>query len=215
MKKIYIFSGLGADKRVFKYLDFSGFDITFIEWITPENKESIGYYAKRLTEQIHTDNPILIGLSFGGIIAGEVAKHIQTEKIILIASAKSYKEIPFYYRWLGALKVHKLVPTSLMKQSNFFSYWLFGIKTNEDKKLLTEILNDTDPRLLKWAINAIVNWKNIIEPQKYIHIHGSSDKILPLRFVNAAIIIEDGGHFMTINKPEELNQIIKQSLLNS
>lgn len=214
MKKLYIFSGLGADRRVFKYLDFSGFDVTFIEWIAPKNNEAIEEYAKRLTEQIHSEKPILIGLSFGGIMATEVAKQVQTEKIILIASAKTKNEIPFYYRFLGALQLHKLVPAQLMKQANFFSFWLFGIKKEEDKKLLKAILHDTDSKFLKWAIHAIVSWKNTIAPQNHVRVHGSSDKILPLQFVKADKRVEGGGHFMTINKPEELSLIIRQSLLS-
>ncbi|RZK01492.1 MAG: alpha/beta hydrolase [Flavobacterium sp.] len=212
MKKIYIFSGLGADKRVFKYLDFSDYDATFIDWIEPEVNEPIEEYAKRLTQQIPALKPILIGLSFGGIMATEVAKHIETEKIILIASAKTKSEIPFYYRWSGALKLHKLIPTPLMKQANFFSFWLFGIKTKEDKKLLTAILNDTDPKFLKWAINAIVNWKNTSQSNNIKHIHGSADKILPMKYVNYDIEVEGGGHFMTINKSKELNQILNNLL---
>lgn len=215
MKKLYIFSGLGADRRVFKYLDFSGFDVTFIEWIAPKNNEAIEEYAKRLTQQIHSEKPILIGLSFGGIMATEVAKQIQTEKIILIASAKTKNEVPFYYRFMGVLQLHKLVPAQLMKQANFFSFWLFGIKKEEDKKLLKSILLDTDSKFLKWAIHAIVSWKNMIAPQNCFHIHGSSDKILPLQFVKADSIVEGGGHFMTINKPEELSLIIRQYFLNS
>lgn len=34
-QKIYIFSGLGADERVFKHLKFSSFEPVFIEWIEP------------------------------------------------------------------------------------------------------------------------------------------------------------------------------------
>jgi len=215
MNKIYIFSGLGVDKRVFKYMDFSDFDATFIEWITPEYKESIEHYAKRLTKQIQTEQPILVGLSFGGIMAIEVAKHVATEKIILIASAKTRKEIPFYYRWLGILKVHQLLPARIMKRANLFSYWLFGIKTNEDKEILTEILNDTDPLFLKWAINEIVNWRNRRQYENLLHIHGTSDRILPIRFAKVDVEVKCGGHFMTINKYNELSQILKRLLQSS
>ncbi|MFC0184357.1 hypothetical protein SAMN04515674_102122 [Pseudarcicella hirudinis] len=81
MKHLYIFSGLGADRRVFKYLDLSGYEITFIDWISPEKNEPIEYYAKRLTAQIKDSNPILTGLSFGEIMAIKVAKLINIEKI--------------------------------------------------------------------------------------------------------------------------------------
>ena len=214
MKNLYIFSGLGADKRVFKYLDFSEYNIIFIDWITPNKKETLEYYAKRLSKQITVDNPILIGLSFGGIMAVEVGKYIETEKIILIASAKTKNEVPIYYRFAGFFKLHKLLPTKLMKKANFFSFWLFGIKNTENKKLLTEILNDTDETFLKWAIDIIVNWKNTYLHKNLKHIHGTSDKILPIQFVKSDIEVKDGGHFMTIDKFEKLNILLDNLIKN-
>lgn len=65
MRQVYIFSGLGADETVFRHLDFSGFETTFIRWITPTGNESIESYARRLLAQITTVQPILLGLSFG------------------------------------------------------------------------------------------------------------------------------------------------------
>ena len=71
-KELYIFSGLGADERVFQRIDFSGFSTTFIKWIVPQDKETIENYATRLLDQITTTKPTLIGLSFGGLIAVEI-----------------------------------------------------------------------------------------------------------------------------------------------
>ena len=82
MKNVYIFSGLGADKRVFQKLDFSYCNATFIEWTAPLRHESFEHYASRILSQIKHENPILIGLSFGGMMAVEVAKLIKTEKEI-------------------------------------------------------------------------------------------------------------------------------------
>lgn len=205
MKKIYVLSGLGADKRVFKYLDFSDYEVTFIDWIIPIYSEKIEDYAKRLSNVITCQKPIIVGLSFGGMMAVEVGRLLETEKIIVIASAKTKNEIPFYYKLAGTLKLHKLLPTKLMKQANFFSYWLFGVSSKEDKKLLTEILHDTDEVFLKWAINTIVTWKNNFVPINTKHIHGTLDRILPIEFVKCDIRIKSGGHFMTINKFDELN----------
>jgi pimeloyl-ACP methyl ester carboxylesterase len=208
MKHIYIFSGLGADDRVFRYLDFIDFEVTFIKWIKPYINEDIENYAKRLTTQISTRNPVLIGLSFGGIMAMEVAKYLKTEKIILLASAKTYKEIPFYYRWVGHLKLHKILPAKLLKQHSFLSNWFFGIKEKEDKAMFSEILKDLDGDFLKWAIDKIVCWKNQIIHPNIIHIHGGKDRILPLRFAEADFIIKDGGHFMIVTHAKELTEIL-------
>lgn len=210
--KLYIFSGLGADERVFQRLDFFGFSTTFIKWIVPQDKETIENYATRLLDQIKTTKPTLIGLSFGGLIAVEVAKQIETEKVILIASAKTKKEIPFYYRFAGQLGLHKLLPTRLLKNSNFITNWFFGTTSNFEKQLLKQILIDTDPIFLNWAIDKVACWKNQTQTKNIFHIHGTSDRILPLSFVKCNSIIKNGGHLMTLNKAEVLNQILRQQI---
>ena len=212
MKNVYIFSGLGADKRVFQKMDFSEYNATFVDWILPNKTENIETYAKKLTKQIKHEKPILIGLSFGGIIATEIAKIIETEKIILIASAKTKFEIPNYFRIAGKLKLHKLLPAKLMKMPNVFSFWFFGTENRNEKKILSEILKDTNENFLKWAIDKIVTWKNEIEHKNLIHIHGTADRILPISFVNCQIKVENGGHFMTLNKAKELNEIVKNEI---
>lgn len=208
-KDLYIFSGLGADERVFQNLDFPGYNPVFIKWIVPLPNESMHHYAGRLLEQIESPKPILLGLSFGGMIAVEVAKYIDTEKLILISTAKTQKEIPFYYRMAGQLGLHKIIPPKLLKNSNFVSNWIFGTSSAIDKKLLKQILLDTDPDFLKWAIDKVLRWSNQKPPKNAFHIHGSSDRILPLRFVNCDIIVPDGGHFMVLNKSEEVNALLR------
>lgn len=211
-KELYIFSGLGADERVFQRLDFSGFSTTFIKWIIPVDSETIEHYATRLLDQISSAKPILIGLSFGGLIAVEVAKQIETEKVILIASAKTKQEIPFYYHFVGQLGLHKHLPTRLLKSSNFITNWFFGTGSTFDRQLLKQILHDTDPTFLKWAIDKVVNWTNQTQTKSLFHIHGTNDRILPLSFVKCDVVVENGGHLMTLNKPDELNVIIRQQL---
>lgn len=212
MKQIYLLSGLGADFRVLQDLDFSGYNANFIEWIQPLENELIESYAKRLIEQIKTKNPIIIGLSFGGMMAVEIGKLINIEKIILIASAKTKFEIPFYYRFVGNLGLHRLMPVNLMKRPNFISNWFFGTESVKDKVLLANVLRDTDSKFLKWAIDKIVNWQNVIIPLNLKHIHGTSDRILPYRFVAANVEIDGGGHFMTTNKVNKLNREIRKLL---
>ena len=209
---IYILSGLGADERVFQQIDFTGANVSFITWVPPTPDESIESYSARLIEQITVQKPILVGLSFGGIMAVEIAKHIGTEKVVLIASVKTRNEIPFYYRWTGALGLHKLIPACLLKQSNIVTNWFFGAASESARNTLKHILRDTDPMFLKWAIHHIVRWKNTIAPSRIIHIHGTADRILPVRFVAADIRVRNGGHFMVWNQPAELADILSRVL---
>ena len=213
VNKVYIFSGLGADERVFKKLDFSGSDVTFVEWILPLDKETIEQYATRLLDQILAKNPILVRLSFGGIMAVEIAKQIPTQKVLLIASAKSKDELAFYFRFAGKLNLHKVIPPVVLKSSNFITNWFFGISSLEDKQLLKQILLDTNPIFLQWALDKVAKWKNVTLPKNTFHVHGDSDRILPLKFIKADVIVKNGGHFMTLNKAEEMNRILREELL--
>lgn len=87
---------------------------------------------------------------------------------------------------------------------------MFGIENKSDKQLLKEILKDTNFQFLKWALNEIVNWKNIELPKKYIHIHGNKDRIIPIGNVKTDFVIIDGGHFMTVNKSKEIETILNK-----
>jgi len=208
MSKIYVFSGLGVDERVFDNIDFGRLDVEFIDWIEPLNNESLESYAFRISKKINSENPILIGLSFGGMLSVEISKIIKIKKVILIASAKNKFELPFVFKLSGKLKLNKLLPNSILKHQNSIIDWLFGIESNKEKQLLKSILQDTDTRFLKWAINEIINWKNEIYPENCIHIHGNLDRILPIKNIKADFVIKNGGHFMTVNKAKEIQDVI-------
>lgn len=210
MKNIFFFSGLGADERVFQYLDLSFCNPVFIKWNLPVKNESIENYALRLTEQIKDKNPILIGVSFGGMIAVEVSKLIKTEKVIIISSAKTKREIPMYYKFAGKIHVHKIIPTSLFQKFKSINQFLFGINTQPEKELLNNIISETNPDFLIWAIDKIVNWQNETIAENLIHIHGTKDKILPYKYVNPGYTIQNGEHLMIIKQVAEINKLIKK-----
>ena len=86
---IYVFSGLGADERVFSEMTFGGKNVIHVKWISPVKEESISDYAKRISTVIKEPDPVLIGYSFGGLIAIEISKLMPVKKIILLASVKN------------------------------------------------------------------------------------------------------------------------------
>jgi pimeloyl-ACP methyl ester carboxylesterase len=211
-KTIYCLSGLGADERVFAGLNFKQNIVVHIAWVQPLRTDSLEDYAVRLASQITEPIPILVGVSFGGMLAIEIAKHIAVEKLILLSTAKLHTELPLYYRWAGRLGVHRLLPTAALKHANVFSYWLFGIHSTEHKALLKSILQDTDSYFLRWAISAIAHWQNTALPNNYIHLHGSADKIIPLRFVRPTHVIDDGGHLMVVANGVAVSDVVEGCL---
>lgn len=92
--------------------------------------------------------------------------------------------------------------------------WMFGVRSGDEKKLLRDIIKDTDPDFLRWAVNEIIKWKNQITPENALHIHGDRDKIIPVQNVKADQIVKNGGHFMTVTHSGEIGVLIKNILNN-
>ena len=211
---IYLISGLGADKSAFQKLRFpENFKVYHIEWIKPEKDNDINSYAIKIADQIDNTKPfILIGLSFGGIIVNELIKIINPHKSIIISSIKNRSEIPTYLRFISRVKFHCLFPTKFYNRPNFILYWLFGTKKEDERRLLCQILENSDVHFMRWAFNAILHWRQNSIDTKIIHIHGTHDRMLPIRFVKPNYRIFGGGHFMVYSKAEEINQILAKEL---
>ena len=108
--KLYAISGLGADKRVFKYLNLNC-ELIPIDWIKPKKNEEIELYSERLSSVINKNEPFgLLGVSFGGLIATEISKKLKPELTILISSAETKFELRTFYRLIGKLGIIKQLP---------------------------------------------------------------------------------------------------------
>ena len=209
MKDVYFISGLGADERLLQYLNLPGIRAHYIHWITPEKDESWGAYARRLLEQIHHPHPIVIGISMGGMMAIEISKLIPTEKIILISSAKTSKEIPFYFRLLRFCRMHHWLGYKLLTQLGLWlGDWLFGTRSKAESALLKEIIHDTDETFFRWAWHRVASWNNRHIPPGLVHLHGNKDHMLPIWFIRADRVISGGTHLMVLNRAEELSNLL-------
>jgi pimeloyl-ACP methyl ester carboxylesterase len=213
--KVYFISGLAADKRVFKYIPLpTGYEAVHPDWIVPHKADTLVSYALRLAEKINRDEPFaLVGLSFGGMLATEIANQYKAAVTILISSVPVANQLPGYFRMAGKIGLHKLVPVSLLKSSAAAKRF-FTREKNADKKLLWEIINESDNSLIRWSIDAILNWQNETIPQPVWHIHGTRDEVLPVRFTRPTHTIQKAGHLMLMTRPDVVNEIIEKALIS-
>jgi pimeloyl-ACP methyl ester carboxylesterase len=210
-KTIYCFSGLGADERLFSKLLLQPFQLKHIKWLPFEPGETLPQYAARLSQQIKDEQPILMGVSFGGMLAIEAAKLFKNPYTIIISSAQSAIQLPLYYQWAHKIHLTKALPATAFTKPNALMCYLFGAETEEDKNLLNTYLKNADPAYIKWALQAIMNWRNNELPQRLIHIHGTNDKIIPLPNT-VDYKIERGGHLMIYNRAEQISSILQKLL---
>ncbi|WEK35289.1 MAG: alpha/beta hydrolase [Candidatus Pseudobacter hemicellulosilyticus] len=212
-RKVYFISGLGADHRVFKYLQLpQGVEAVHLHWIQPQVEESLPDYARRLAAGIDTSEPFaLVGLSFGGMLASEIARQCHPVQTILISSIPVSTHLPGYYRVAGKLRLHRIVPIGFVKLMAR-SKRLFTAEKGDDKKLLWQIIQESDPLFIRWALGAILQWDNQELPSPLLHIHGTRDEVLPARFTHPTHIIEKAGHMVVMTRPAAINSILQQAL---
>ena len=209
--KIYAVSGLGADERVFKFLKLDH-ELIPIKWIVPLSYfEPISSYAHRLSVQIDSsDQFMLLGVSFGGLIVSELSKSLKPAHTILISSTDTKHGIrPIFRLFKGVLP---FLPRFILKPPKVLANWIFGAK---NKQLLTEILHDTDLHFSKWAIIQLASWDNISPLIHCTKISGDHDKLIAAENDMNTILIKNGAHFMVVDKANEISRIINEIQLTN
>jgi pimeloyl-ACP methyl ester carboxylesterase len=209
---IYCISGLGADEKIFTNLQLKGYELRHIPWLRPGKKEKIEEYANRMSKLIQHESPVLIGVSFGGMIAIEIARQMLLKKLIIVSSIKLVSEMPKWMRIAGKLYLNKLVPMRPYKFTEKIGNNRLGVSNNEEREMVNNYRRKTDPVYLEWAVHQILNWKNDWQPDHIIHIHGDKDKIFPVKKVKTQYIIKDGTHFMIYNRAAEISKVIDDEL---
>lgn len=213
---VYFMPGLAASPTIFENIKLpeDQFEMHFLEWFLPNDKESIESYALRMTEKIQDENPVLVGVSFGGVLVQEIAKHIKTLKVIIISSVKSNTEFPSRFKVAKTTKAYKLIPTQLLADIEKLVKYAFGDNIVAKRlKLYEKYLSVRDKQYLDWAIETILCWNQKKGNESVIHIHGDADEVFPIKNIENCIVIKGGTHIMIINKFKWFNENLPQLIL--
>jgi len=215
MTKIFLIPGLGADSRVYKNLNFDGYDVVYINWLEPVKTDTLSSYAQKLIYQYNiTEHSIVVGNSLGGMIAVEIAKQVSLDKVILISSIKTIDEAPGYFSFFRNVPVYKIIPGKLFTSMDFLAELVFGEMAKEDRWLFKDMLKKSSTSFLKWAMHAILQWDNKIVPERIYHITGDKDLVFSYKKIKDATIVKGGTHVMIFDKAKEINKILKSILEN-
>ncbi|MEJ8756112.1 alpha/beta hydrolase [Pontibacter sp. H259] len=214
MSKIYFISGLGADWRMFQFLKLpEHLPQQQIHWIEPLSiDEPIQSYVLRLQEQITEPAPILMGLSFGGLIAIELSKILHPCTTIIISSLATRHDMPWYYRALGKTNMQRWLPFKLMKATHPLAPLFFGAHTQPERKLLKEVILQIDEKFLRWALCRLLDWEQNELIPDLIQIHGTSDMVLPCCPRPGMITIPNGEHLMVMHEADKISAILSKIL---
>ena len=208
--------GLAASSAIFERISLPSteFEMVLLEWEIPLDNETLANYAKRIATKIKHKNPVLIGVSFGGILVQEMSKWIEARKVIIISSVKSNAEFPRRMKIAKTTKAYKLIPMNLLLNIESLAKFSFGDKITQRLKLYEKFLSVRDKRYLDWAIEQVILWDRTVIDEKVIHIHGDADEVFPIKYIKKCIVVKGGTHIMILNKFRWLNENLPKIILN-
>ncbi|MEQ6122829.1 alpha/beta hydrolase [Pseudotenacibaculum sp. MALMAid0570] len=214
-KHIYCFPGLGASTKIFEYINLpkESFELHLLEWKMPLSlNESIQEYAARISKDIIHENPVLVGVSFGGMIVQEISKVISTEKVIIISSIKTHDELPKRLKVIRDTRAYKLFPAKIAENIEEYTKYFFGDFLKKRAELYKMYLSVRNPEYMKWAIYNVLHWKQKTPLKNIIHIQGTDDHVFPHKHIKDFIAVEKGTHVMILMKAKTISEIIVNHL---
>ena len=214
---VYLMPGLAASTSIFERIKLpeADFEIYLLEWEIPLDDETLLDYAKRIAAKIKHPNPVLIGVSFGGILVQEMARFIQVKKVIIISSVKSNLEFPRRFKLAKTTKAYKLIPMSLLMNLENLAKFSFGETINKRLELYEKFLSVRDIRYLQWSVEQVILWDRTVVDKNVIHIHGDADDVFPIKYIKDCIVVKGGTHIMILNKYKWLNENLPEIILGT
>ena len=211
--QLILLPGLGADHRLLEPQRAAFPQLLVPPWIPAKKNESLPQYAARMAETISPsrDVPLILGgVSFGGMVAYEMARHLKPDAVVLIASCRTRRSLrPIYSagRWLLLL-----IPLRTWSAAKLLSGPVIRIRHRRSvakRELLTAMFKQSDSRFMHWVLQAILSWEATpLVGTPVFQIHGSRDRVIPTRRVKADVLIPNGGHLINVTRAEEVNAFL-------
>lgn len=211
---VYFMPGMSANSLIFEKIKLSSkYKLHLLEWIDPLKNETLKDYSIRFSKIIIHKNPVLVGVSFGGVLVQEISKIIKVHQTIIISSIKSNKELPNSMKMVKLTKSYKLLPVKWLNDFESLITFVLGPRINRRVELYRKYLSVRDRNYLSWAIKELIEWDQDESMDNVIHIHGTKDMIFPAIYLKNYIPLPNGDHAMILKKADWINKFLEKNLI--
>lgn len=208
-RKLVLLPGMTPSRRIFQKLAPHLVDCEVIDWIAPGRAKTISDYAHKLVDEAGIDSSSdLGGVSFGGMVAQEVAKYCGVRLCFVVSSVRSSAELRPTQRILahlpqcGDLAVLGVIGAVAQVWPRMGS----SMATVRARKF-----RGVHGDLYRWATSAALRWQSSPDGRaKLIRIHGDRDSTFPQGDRCSDHVIVGAGHMLALTHSHELARIIHQ-----
>ncbi|HLT33293.1 MAG TPA: hypothetical protein VKZ98_05840 [Aquaticitalea sp.] len=212
---VYMMPGMAAEPTIFNRIRLpeDQFQMHWLEWMIPQNDESLESYAKRMISKIEHENIVLLGVSFGGVLVQEMSKYMKLRKLIVVSSVKSRHELPKRMKIAKFMKAYNYIPTQLLSNLDVLKKYAFNDTIAKRIDLYKTYLAVNDKRYLDWALKQMICWDQEAPILNAIYIHGDKDAVFTHSCGGNCIVIKGGTHIMIIFKSQWFNENLPKLIL--
>ncbi len=219
MAQLLLLPGIGANHLLFSKTLKAFPEAQVPEWQIPLPRESLAAYAKRWAPSFSNGPYALVGMSFGGMVALELSKWVNTQSVVLLSSCWKTRAIMTRFRVLEQMS--RWVPDAVVRH---------GVRTlgapvtakrqavpPAERDLLVQMSRELNLPFARWACFAASTWQFDLtteenRPYPVLALHGRKDRVIPLVEEPWVDVVEDGRHLLPLTHPDRVNEIIRRAL---
>lgn len=201
---------MARDDRIFARLLSLLPGATIVPWIEPRARESLGKYAARLAATISAVEPVVVcGVSFGGIVARELALQLNAKACVLVSSVRSPAQFPPLFRVCRPL-ARLNVDATLNSLGTLAAAVPRRLRTPATARLAK--LAGEAGAWRRWATTAVLRWQAApeLDTIPVVQIHGDLDATFPIRYIISDVVIPGGGHLLALTHAAEIVKVLAE-----
>jgi pimeloyl-ACP methyl ester carboxylesterase len=215
--QLILLPGLGADQRLLEPQRQEFPQLVVPPWIPPRADELLPDYAARMAGTVRParDVPLILGgVSFGGMLAYEMAAHLKPDAVVLIASCRKRQSLRPV--WHAARRLLPLVPVRAWDLAKLLAGPVVRLRVGVPaarRDLAVTMFKQSDSHFMHWVLQAILRWQpSRLQGIRVCQIHGGRDLLIPARRVEADEVIPDGGHLINITHARKVNGFLRRAM---
>lgn len=197
-RTIYLLPGMTPEYPIFSRLTPLLPESEIVTYLPPRPRESLGSYCVRMAEHMTAD-AVLVGVSFGGIVALEISRVLKPRGCILISSIRDPRQLPPWFRVLGRIDPRTM--SALIEMVGKLASVLPKKLSTRSVLRLRKLYGESGA-WHRWATSLVLGWRPKPFDFPIMQIHGDRDYTFPIRYVSADVCIKGAAHSLLVTHPQ-------------